>query len=96
MCCTQWAKKSDWMATCNLTYIALRRVQFDARMLDGVQDRGITAIPNRTSDMEIHSDQAVVYTENESLTGDVSCPLGSARLGGARHCSGFNPAESPL
>ncbi|RME50068.1 MAG: hypothetical protein D6790_21695, partial [Caldilineae bacterium] len=51
--------------------IALRRVQFDAYMLEAVRARGVHVVSARASDLEIHPDRVVVYTENDSLSGDV-------------------------
>ncbi len=51
--------------------VALRRVQFDAYMLDYAQQRGITVLPARVTDLEFHADHVVVYTENASFAADV-------------------------
>jgi len=51
--------------------IALRRVQFDAYMLDQVKVRGITVIPARAYDLEFHADRTVVYTDNMPIEADV-------------------------
>ncbi len=51
--------------------IALRRVQFDAYMLAEVQKRGIRVHHARVTDVEFHTDQVVVYTENAPLNADV-------------------------
>lgn len=51
--------------------VTIRRVQFDAYMLDTVQKRGIGVLPARAMDLEIHDDGVVLYTESEPLEGDV-------------------------
>jgi flavin-dependent dehydrogenase len=50
---------------------AVRRVQFDAYMLETAVQRGITLVPARAVDIEFHADCVVVYTENAPLKGDV-------------------------
>jgi flavin-dependent dehydrogenase len=50
---------------------ALRRVQFDAYMLDAALQRGITLMPARAVDVEFHAEGVMVYTENAPLEGDV-------------------------
>ena len=50
---------------------AVRRVQFDAYMLNAVKERGISVVQARAQDVEFHADRVVVYTENESVSGDV-------------------------
>lgn len=47
--------------------LAVRRVQFDAYMVEAVKNRGISVIPARAVDIELHQDYVVVYTENSSL-----------------------------
>lgn len=51
--------------------IALRRVQFDAYMLERVRERGITVLSARAVDLEFHAERVVVYTENAPLEADV-------------------------
>jgi len=50
---------------------ALRRVQYDAYMLDEVKQRGISVIPARAYDLEFHGDHVVVYTDNSPFEADV-------------------------
>jgi flavin-dependent dehydrogenase len=50
---------------------ALRRVQYDAYMLDQVKQRGITVIPARVYDLEFHDDHVVVYTDNSPFEAQV-------------------------
>jgi flavin-dependent dehydrogenase len=50
---------------------ALRRVQFDAYMLDAAVQHGITLVPARAVDIEFHAGNVLVYTENAPLQGDV-------------------------
>ena len=51
--------------------IALRRVQYDAYMLEVVKEHGITVVPARAVDLEFHDDRVVVYTDNSPLETDV-------------------------
>lgn len=51
--------------------IALRRVQYDAYMLETVKEHGISVIPARAVDLELHDDRVVVYTDNAPLEADV-------------------------
>lgn len=50
---------------------ALRRVQFDAYMLDAAVEHGITVVPARAVDVEFHAGSVLIYTENAPLQGDV-------------------------
>jgi len=50
---------------------AVRRVQFDAYMLETAQERGIRVFSARAVDLEFHADRVVIYTENASLEADV-------------------------
>ena len=50
---------------------SLRRVQYDEYMLEIVKERGISVIPARAVDLEIHTGHAVVYTDNSPLEADV-------------------------
>ena len=51
--------------------IALRRVQYDAFMLETVKEHGITVIPARAYDLEFHGEHVVVYTDNSPFEADV-------------------------
>jgi flavin-dependent dehydrogenase len=51
--------------------IALRRIQFDAYMLESAVQRGIQLIAARAVDLEFHADRVVVYTENAPVAADV-------------------------
>ena len=51
--------------------IAVRRVQFDAYMLEQVKQRNIKVLPGRAVDLEFHDDRVMVYTENEPIEADV-------------------------
>ncbi len=55
----------------NQPSIALRRVQYDAYMLETVKEHGISVIPARAVDLEFHDDRVVVYTDNSPLDADV-------------------------
>ncbi len=51
--------------------IALRRIQFDAYMLEQARQRGINVVSARAVDIEFHDDCAVIYTENAPVECDV-------------------------
>lgn len=50
---------------------AMRRVQFDAYMLEAACERGVEITQARVTDLEFHPDRVVVYTESSQLTADV-------------------------
>ncbi len=51
--------------------VALRRVQFDAYMLDAVVQRGIEVHAARLTGLEFHNDRVVIYTEKSALSADI-------------------------
>jgi len=51
--------------------IALRRIQFDAYMIERAVQRGIHVIAARAVDLEFHADRVVVYSENAPVEADV-------------------------
>jgi flavin-dependent dehydrogenase len=51
--------------------IALRRIQFDAYMLDAIKKLGIQVFHTRFVDLEFFSDGVVVYTDSLPIKGDV-------------------------
>ena len=51
--------------------IALRRIQFDAYMLDAAVQHGVELFNARATDLEFHADRVVIYTENVPLEADV-------------------------
>jgi flavin-dependent dehydrogenase len=51
--------------------VALRRVQFDAYMLDAARQRGVEVLPARVTGLELHGDGVVVYTDSAPLEVDV-------------------------
>ena len=50
---------------------ALRRVQFDAYMVAAASQSGVDVTQARVTDLEIHPDRVVVYTECSQITADV-------------------------
>ena len=50
---------------------ALRRIQFDAYMLEAACERGVEVTQARVTDLEFHSDRVVVYTESSQLSAEV-------------------------
>ncbi|OGO27578.1 MAG: hypothetical protein A2Z16_01330 [Chloroflexi bacterium RBG_16_54_18] len=53
------------------TSVALRRVQFDAYMLEAARQRGVEVLPARVTGLELRGDQVVVYTDSAPLEVDV-------------------------
>ena len=51
--------------------VALRRIQFDAYMLEAARERGASVLSARATGLEFHADGAVVYTESAPLEADV-------------------------
>lgn len=51
--------------------ISLRRIQFDAYMLEAVKRLGVRVIQTRVVDLEFFDDHVVVYTESLPVKGDV-------------------------
>jgi flavin-dependent dehydrogenase len=51
--------------------VSLRRVQFDAYMLDAARDRGVRVLEARAVDVEFHGEGVVVYTENVPIEAEV-------------------------
>lgn len=51
--------------------VALRRIQFDAYMLEAARARGVDVLPARATGLEFHADRVVIYTENVPLEADV-------------------------
>lgn len=51
--------------------VALRRVQFDAYMLEASRERGAKVLPARATGLEFHADGVVVFTESAPLEADV-------------------------
>ncbi|MEW5872110.1 MAG: hypothetical protein AB1894_22805 [Chloroflexota bacterium] len=51
--------------------LALRRVQFDAYMLDIAQQHGVEVQSARVTDLEFHADEVIVYTSSLPLQADV-------------------------
>lgn len=51
--------------------IAVRRVQFDAYMLEQARDHGVEVLTARAVDLEFHADGVLVYTDNAPRWGDV-------------------------
>lgn len=50
---------------------AVRRVQFDAYLLDQAQACGVEVIQSRVTDLEFHADRVLVYTESAPREADV-------------------------
>ncbi len=50
---------------------AMRRIQFDAYMLEAACEHGVEVTQARVTDLEFHPDRVVVYTESSQLSADV-------------------------
>jgi flavin-dependent dehydrogenase len=53
------------------TSVALRRVQFDAYMLEAARERGVEVLEARANGLELGANGAVVYTDSSPLDVDV-------------------------
>jgi flavin-dependent dehydrogenase len=51
--------------------IAVRRVQFDAYLLDAARQRGVELLSARCTGLEFHGDRVLIYTESAPLEADV-------------------------
>jgi len=51
--------------------LALRRIQFDAYMLEAARQRGVEVLSTRATDLEFHDDRLVIYTESTPLEAEV-------------------------
>jgi len=77
--------------------ISLRRIQFDAYMLESVKRLGIRVIQTRVVDLEFFHEYVVVYTESLPLKGDVVVGAwgmddGSATL--FHRVTGYSPPDA--
>jgi flavin-dependent dehydrogenase len=73
---------------------ALRRIQFDAYMLEAARQRGADVLGARATGLEFHSDQVIIYTESAPLEADVvvgafGMDEGTAAL--FRYAAGYRP-----
>lgn len=51
--------------------VALRRVQYDSYMLESALERGVQILPARATNIEIHDDRVIVFTDSLPVEGDV-------------------------
>ncbi len=77
--------------------IALRRVQFDAYLLDEARQRDIEVVNARVTGLEFHPDRVVIYTDSVPLEADVvigafGLDEGTAML--FQHAVGYHPPPS--
>lgn len=75
--------------------VAVRRVQFDAYMLEQVLTRNITVSHARAVDLEFHDDHVLVYTENESVEADMVVGAFGLDEGSAAMFSRLTPYRPP-
>jgi len=76
---------------------ALRRVQFDAYMLEAARTNAITVIPARAVDVEFHAESVLVYTENAPVEGDVvvgACGLDAGSAAMFAQATGYRPPQA--
>jgi flavin-dependent dehydrogenase len=74
--------------------LTLRRVQFDAYMLDTARQRGVEVLNARATGLEFHADRVVIYTENAPLDADVVVGAFGLDEGTAAiftHAAGYRP-----
>ena len=50
---------------------ALRRIEFDAYLLDQVREAGVEVVQSRVTDLELHANHVVVYSESDCIRADV-------------------------
>ena len=77
-----------------VTSSAVRRVQFDAFMLEQARERGIAVAAARAEDIEFHADGVVVYTEAGPMEADVVVGAFGMDDGGAaifQRSTGYRP-----
>ncbi len=74
---------------------ALRRVQFDAYLLDQARARGVEVIQSRVTDLEFHADRVVVYSESTPLYADVVVAAFGLDHGSARALASVTPYRQP-
>lgn len=77
--------------------IALRRIQFDAYMLEAARQRGAEVLEARATGLEFHSDRVIIYTESTPLDADVvvgafGMDEGTAAL--FSHTTGYRPPSA--
>jgi len=75
--------------------VAVRRVQFDAYMIEQVLNRNIKVFPYRAVDLEFHDDSVIVFTENESVEADVVVGAFGLDDGAAAMFSRTTPYRQP-
>jgi flavin-dependent dehydrogenase len=74
--------------------LVLRRVQFDAYMLDAARERGVEVVTARASDLEFRAGRVVVYTESAPLEASVVVGAFGVDEGTAalfRRATGYRP-----
>ena len=74
--------------------VALRRVQFDAYMLEAARERGVELVRARVTGLEFHADRVIIYTDSVPLQADVvvgafGLDEGTAAIFG--HAVGYRP-----
>jgi flavin-dependent dehydrogenase len=74
---------------------AMRRVQFDAYVLDQARARGVEVIQSRVTDLEFHADRVVVYSESAPREADVVVAAFGLDFGSAHILSSVTPYQRP-
>ena len=65
------ARRSIILDGDNEPLVALRRIEYDAYMLEAARQCGIEVIPARVTNLEFHPDRVQIYTESRPLEADV-------------------------
>ena len=65
------ARKSIELDGAGEASYAMRRIQFDEYMLETARQMGIQIVQARVTDLEVHADRVVIYTESCCLVADV-------------------------
>lgn len=74
---------------------AMRRVQFDAYLLDQAKAHGVEVIQSRVTDLEFHADRVVVYSESAPEAADVVVAAFGLDFGSAHILSSATPYRQP-
>lgn len=74
---------------------AVRRVQFDAYLLDQARACGVEVIQSRVTDLEFHADRVVVYSESVPQEADVVVAAFGLDYGSAHALSSVTPYRQP-
>ncbi len=74
---------------------ALRRIQFDAYLLEQTRQAGVEVVPSRVTDLEISADGVTVYSESDCRRADVVVGAFGSDIGTAVVLSRVTPYRPP-